>query len=150
MELIDGDAVAPVSVTRRRNQGEARRVVDREHPFRCCVVCGLQLETCLQVAHLDQDAANNAPDNLARLCPTHHWMHDAGLYPVEVIRLLRDHWQATKGVPNHKPRMNDAGIKAALARKRSAAAQKAVITRRANAGARAQPIAILPSRSSQA
>jgi len=108
-------------------------VADRAYPFPCCVVCGLQIETCLQMAHLDHDAANNVSDNLVRLCPTHHWMYDSGLYPIEAIRLLRAHWQATLGIPNHKPRMKDAGVKAASARKRSAAARKAVVTRRANA-----------------
>ena len=59
-------------------------------------------------------------------------MHDAGLYPFEAVPLLQAHWQATLGVPDHKPRMKDAGAKAALARKRSAAARKAVVTRRPN------------------
>jgi hypothetical protein len=106
------------------------------YPFRCCAVCGLQIETCLQIAHLDQDGGNNVPDNLARLCPTHHWMYDAGLYPVEAIRLLQAHWQKTAGVPDHKARMKDAGMKAARTRKRSSAAGKAVATRRQNALAR--------------
>lgn len=74
-----------------RNQNEARRVLDAACPFRCCAVCGLELEAALQVAHLDQQAGNNAPDNLARLCATHHGMLDAGLYPVEAIRLLQAH-----------------------------------------------------------
>ena len=102
------------------------------YPFRCCAVCGLQLAACLQVAHLNQDAANNARENLARLCPTHHGMYDAGLYPPEAIRLLQAHWQSTRGQPDHGPRMKDAGVKAALKRKRTAAARKAVATRRAN------------------
>lgn len=124
---------APPVAARLRNQAEARRVMDGAYPFRCCAVCGLQLATCLQVAHLDQDAGNNEAGNLARLCPTHHWMYDAGLYAVEAIQLLQAHWQATNGQPNHKARMKDAGVKAALKRKRSAAARKAVLTRRANA-----------------
>ncbi len=114
-----------------RNQGEARRVVNATYPFRCCAVCGLQVATCLQIAHLDHNAGNNDPENLARLCPTHHWMYDAGLYPVEAIRLLQAHWQATGGKPDHKGRMKDAGAKAALTRKRRAAARKAVVTRKA-------------------
>ncbi len=40
-------------------------------------------------------------------------MYDAGLYPPEAIRLMRAHWQETKGKPNHKARMKDAGAKAA-------------------------------------
>lgn len=119
-----------------RNQAEARRVADKAYPFRCCVICGLQLAAGLQTAHLDHDATNNAADNLASLCPTHHGMYDAGLYPLEAIRILRAHWQATQGKPNHKPRMKDAGVKAALARKRSAAGRKAAATRRANAALR--------------
>lgn len=115
----------------KRNQREARKVIDAACPFRCCAVCGLQIETCLQIAHLDHHAGNNCPSNLARLCPTHHWMYDAGLYPVEGIRLLQEHWQKTQGVPDHGPRMKDAGPKAALARKRKSAARKAVVTRKA-------------------
>ncbi len=115
----------------RRNQAEARRVAKAAYPFRCCVVCGLQIPTCLTIAHLDHDAGNNSPDNLARLCQTHHWMFDAGLYPIEAITLLRAHWQRTQGVPSHKARMKDAGAKAARARKRGAAARKAWKTRRA-------------------
>jgi predicted restriction endonuclease len=117
-----------------RSQGEARRVLNEHYPFKCCAVCGLQLATCLTVAHLDHDASNNAPDNLARLCQTHHWMYDAGLYPIEAIRLLQAHWQTIRGEPSHKARMKDAGAKAALTRKRSAAARKAVATRKLRAG----------------
>jgi predicted restriction endonuclease len=122
---------------RVRKQGEARRVANAAYPFRCCVICGLQMASSLQVAHLDQDAANNAPENLAHLCPTHHGMYDAGLYPVEAIRLLQAHWQLTQGKPNHKPRMKDAGAKAATKRKWRAAGLKAAATRKANAEARA-------------
>ena len=115
-----------------RNQAEARRVVNAAYPFQCCAVCGLQVATCLQIAHLDHNAGNNTQDNLARLCPTHHWMYDSGLYPVEAIKLLQDHWQVTEGKPDHKGRMKDAGAKAALTRKRRAAARKAVATRQGN------------------
>lgn len=133
--MLDGEAgvVVVVPLVRLRNQAEAHRLLDQASPYRCCAVCGLQLSTCLQAAHLDHDAGNNEPGNLARLCPTHHWMYDAGLYPAEAIRLLQDHWQKTCGVPNHKARMKDAGAKAALTRKRGAAARKAVLTRRARA-----------------
>ncbi len=124
--------------TKRRDQAEARRVLNEHYPFECCAVCGLQITTCLTVAHLDQDRSNNAPDNLARLCQTHHWMYDAGLYPVEAIRLLQAHWQDVRGVPSHKARMKDAGAKAALTRKRKAAARKAVETRRRKTGTAVQ------------
>jgi hypothetical protein len=60
-------------------------------------------------------------------------MYDCGLYPLEGIKLLRAHWQATKGIPSHKARMKDAGAKAARARKLSATAKKSWITRRAKA-----------------
>lgn len=127
------EAPSPPSAIARRNQVEARRVLNAHFPFQCCAVCGLQIPTCLTVAHLDHNAGNNAPDNLARLCQTHHWMYDAGLYPIEAIRLLQEHWQTTKGKPDHAKRMKDAGPKAALIRKRKAAARKAVATRRRNA-----------------
>jgi hypothetical protein len=113
-----------------RKQGEARRVAAKHYPFRCCIVCGLQLPASLTVAHLDHHSGNNDPDNIGYFCSTHHWMYDAGLYPIEAIKLLRAHWQKTAGKPDHKPRMKDAGVKAARARKRSAAARKAWETRR--------------------
>ncbi len=103
-------AVAPFA----RKQAVARRVLNEHYPFKCCAVCGLQIATCLTVAHLDHNAANNAPDNLARLCQTHHWMYDAGLYPIEAVRLLQAHWQTIKGVPDHRGRMKDAGAKSAF------------------------------------
>ena len=123
----------PVSPILPRNQGEARRVANEKYPFRCCVICGLQVSTCLDLAHLDQNAGNNDPDNLVFLCKTHHWMYDCGFYPVEAIKLLRAHWQTTKSTPDHKPRMKDAGAKAAISRRRSASARKAWATRRAAA-----------------
>jgi HNH endonuclease len=123
---IDADNTRPLV----RNQGEARKIAAKHYPFRCCVVCGLQLPASLMVAHLDHHAGNNDPDNLTYLCGTHHWMYDAGLYPIEAIKLPRAHWQRTAGKPDHKPRMKDAGAKAARTRKRRAAARKAVQTRR--------------------
>jgi hypothetical protein len=114
-------------------QAAARKVAAERYPFRCCVVCGLQLPASLTVAHLDHRPGNNDPDNLAYLCGTHHWMYDAGLYPIETIKLLRDHWQKTAGKPEHTPRMKDAGLRP-LGRKRSAAARKAWQTRRRSPG----------------
>ena len=113
-----------------RNQTEARKVAAKHYPFRCCVICGLQLPASLIVAHLDHHAGNNDPDNIAYLCGTHHWMYDAGLYPLEAVKLLRAHWQKTEGKPDHKPRMKDAGAKAAREPKRTASACKAWQTRR--------------------
>lgn len=131
MQDGETEVVVVVPLVRLRNQAEAHRVLNQAMPYRCCAICGLQVSTCLQAAHLDHGAGNNEAGNLARLCPTHHWMYDAGLYPAEAIRLLQDHWQKTRGVPDHRARMKDAGAKAALTRKRSAAARKAVRTRQA-------------------
>jgi hypothetical protein len=121
-----------VASTKERNQAEARRVLCEHYPFKCCVVCGLQIETCLTAAHLDQDPANNAPDNLAWLCQTHHWMFDAALYPIEAIKLLRAHWQVTEDVPDHSGRMKDAGPKAAKTRAQRAAARERADTSQVN------------------
>jgi hypothetical protein len=126
---IDAPASAAPGTSPRR-QGEARHAAAAAYPFRCCVICGLQIGTCLTVAHLDHNPGNNVPDNLAYLCPTHHWMYDAGLYPSEAIKIVRAHWQQTRGVPSHAARMKGAGARAALTRKRSAAARKAWEARR--------------------
>ncbi len=114
----------------KRRQAEARRIAREHYPYKCCCVCGLRLATALDLAHLDQNAGNNDPDNLAWLCKTHHWMFDAKLYPVGAIKALREHWQETRGVPDHSSRMKDAGQKAARTRKRKAGARKAWQTRR--------------------
>jgi len=92
----------------KRRQGEARRIAFEAYPFRCCVICGQQMEASLVVAHLDHHAGNNDPDNLTYLCGTHHWMYDCGLYPIDAVKLLRAHRQRTLGKPGHKPRMKDA------------------------------------------
>ncbi len=115
-----------------RRQSEAKRVARESYPYTCCCVCGLKLATALDLAHLDHDAGNNDPANLAWLCKTHHWMYDAGPYPREAVQMLRAHWQKTKGKPDHSARMKDAGRKAAETRKRSQAARKAWETRRAD------------------
>ena len=104
----------------------------REHyPFVCCVICGLEIKTCLTIAHLDHNSGNNEPDNLAYLCWTHHWMFDADFYPIDAIKLMRQRWQVTKGVPRRVP-MIGAGIRAAHTRKKRRAAKKPSETRRAN------------------
>jgi len=112
-----------------RRQAKAYRVAKQAYPFACCVVCGLQLRTCLTVAHLDHNSGRNDPDNLAWLCWTHHWMFDADLYPIRAIKLMRARWQKTKGVPRRIP-MIGAGTKAAATLKLSARAKKAWKTRR--------------------
>jgi len=112
----------PISLP--RNQNEARRVAAKAYPLRCCVLCGLQIETCLVVAHLNHNPGDKDRDNLAWLCWTHHWMFDCGFYPIIGLKMLRDDWQRPGGhLPSHGPRMKGAGAKAALARKRSAAAE---------------------------
>lgn len=131
--MSEQKVLVAVQLVSLRNQTTARRIVKEAYPFACCAVCGLQVATCLHIAHLDHNAGNNSVENLARLCPTHHWMFDAGLYPIEAIRLMQTHWQKTRGEPDHSARMKDAGARAAGTRKRSATARKAVATRRANA-----------------
>jgi hypothetical protein len=58
----------------------------------------MALGAVLDVEHLDQNHSNNDPDSLVWLCKTHHWMHGAGLYPTKGGKLLRDHWQVSKGM----------------------------------------------------
>lgn len=103
-----------------------------------CAICGLSLPMALDVAHLDQRAGNNDPDNLAFLCKTHHKLVDVGFYPVEMVKFLRDRWTALRdGVwkPDNKLYMKDAGADAALTRARRVAARKAVKTRQAKQAA---------------
>jgi hypothetical protein len=126
--MSDDLVLAPTILPRK--QEEARRVAAATYRFHGCVVCGLQIPTCLNIAHLDQNGGNNDPDNLAYLCQTHHWMYDASSYTEKVIKLLRAHWHETNGIPNHSSRMKTAGADAARTRKRKAAARKAVETRR--------------------
>jgi hypothetical protein len=40
-------------------------------------------------------------------------MYDANLYSKEAIKLLREHWQKTKGKPDHSGRMKTGGVDAA-------------------------------------
>ena len=111
----------------KRSSGEAYKVAREAYPFRCCVVCGLQIEGPT-VAHLDHDSGQNDPDNLAWLCWTHHWKFDADLYPIEAIKIMRKRWQETQEKPRRIP-MIGAGAKAALTRKRSEIAKRAAKTR---------------------
>ncbi len=129
-------ASEPIGVLQRRNTNAARRAAAQAYPFKCCVVCGLQFEAVLDIAHLDHNPGNNDPESLAYLCRTHHWLLDAGLYPLEAIRLMRAHWQANRDKADHSARMKDAGATAARTRKRRVAAHKAVATRRAQDAAK--------------
>jgi predicted restriction endonuclease len=108
----------------KRNQANARNVLRRSYKFWGCAICGIEIEAMLQAAHLDNDASNNDPDNLAWLCPTHHWMMDHCLYPVSGVKLFRDHWEATLGTANHKAVMKDAGPKSVETRRSNAEARR--------------------------
>jgi hypothetical protein len=110
-----------------RNQGEASKVARLAYPFRCCVICGLQIEG-LTIAHLDHNSSNNDPDNLAWMCWTHHWMYDVDFYPVEAVKRIRDRWQKTKGISN-RIGGTDAAKQAGVTRRRKAAARQAAKTR---------------------
>lgn len=46
---------------------------------RCCVCYALTRDTTIkrgQIAHIDKNASNNLPDNLAFLCLEHHDLYD--------------------------------------------------------------------------
>jgi hypothetical protein len=100
-----------------RKPGRAWRVAEKAYTYQCCAVCGSQ--PCLTLAHLNHNAADDDPDNLAFMCWTHHRYYDAGLYPIEAIRSLRDHWQQTQGKECYKAMMKDAGQKALATRRRN-------------------------------
>jgi hypothetical protein len=65
---------------------------------RCCLCFGLNRDVSIvrgQIAHVDRDAANSDPDNLAFLCLLHHDLYDSrslqskGMTPTE-LRSYRD------------------------------------------------------------
>ena len=91
----------------------------------------------LSLLTLTSMQATTISDNLAWFCGTHHRMYDCGLYPEAAIKLLRARWQETKGVPDDKPRMKDAGVKAARKRDYRSRGLKAAAKRKANAEQRA-------------
>ncbi|MBR0868487.1 HNH endonuclease [Bradyrhizobium diazoefficiens] len=129
-------------IKKSRNQSEARRIAELAYPYPGCCLCGQTVGR--ELAHLDHEASNNDPDNLAWLCNHHHWMYDAGLFSLAALKLQRSHWQDRKGERTNAY-MKDAGKKAAATRaanaikkRRSDAARKAVATRRANAARIAQ------------
>jgi hypothetical protein len=108
-----------------RKQAKAREIASRTYPFHGCVICGIELDAILHTAHLNNDPGDNDPDNLAWLCPTHHWMTDHGLYPVTAIKMLRAHWQLTMGQPDHTAVMKQAGPKSAAKRRSNAEERRA-------------------------
>src|SRR5690242_12780648 len=53
--------------------------ITTESRRRCCICFGLKQDSTEkkgQIAHLDHDPSNNAPDNLAFLCFDHHDQYD--------------------------------------------------------------------------
>ncbi len=82
------------SSKRLRRRAEARRVATAAYACRCCVVCGGE---AVGILHLDRENDNIDASNLAFACDTHRVMFEAGLYPAQALRLMRDHWQGTLG-----------------------------------------------------
>ncbi|MCK1677754.1 HNH endonuclease [Bradyrhizobium sp. 150] len=124
-------------IKRVRNQNEARQIAKAAYPYPGCCLCGQTIGQ--ELAHLDHEASNNDPENLAWLCNHHHWMYDVGLFSLAALKVQRAHWQEMKGKRTNAF-MKDAGKKAAVTRAANAAAKlrsevarKAVATRRANA-----------------
>lgn len=52
-----------------RKQAIARRVAAAAYPVHCCVICGLQIPTCITVAHLDHDRGHNEPTRRPKRWP---------------------------------------------------------------------------------
>ncbi len=98
------------------------------HYWHGCAFCGFGIEAVLEVTHLDGNRANDDVANLAILCPTCNKMHGIDLISSSVIREMRDRPREIIWAKRNK----DAGAKAALTKKRRAAAHKAVATRRKN------------------
>ncbi|MBR1147509.1 hypothetical protein [Bradyrhizobium sp. AUGA SZCCT0431] len=121
-------------IEKKRNQAAARRIARLAYPYPGCCLCGQTVGE--EFAHLDHEASNNDPDNLAWLCNHHHWMYDIGLFSAAALKLQRTHWQEMKGKRTNAF-MKDAGKKAAATRAArgigSEMAKNAVATRRANA-----------------
>jgi hypothetical protein len=78
---------------------------------RCCICFGLSgdlSEKSGQIAHLDDNSANNAPDNLAYLCLPHHDQYDGrtsqskGLTIHEVKVYRESLWKAIEQNSHHQ------------------------------------------------
>ena len=96
-----------------------------------CAYCGFAIPEILEVAHVDGSRANNDPENLVILCPTHHKMLDLDIIDNQTILKMR---QRMQNPPiNHKKRMKDAGAKAARKRDYRRRGIKAAETRVKNA-----------------
>lgn len=82
-------------MSRRKISPETQARILAESRRRCAICFGLERDLSRkkgQIAHLDQDPNNNAPDNLAFLCTDHHDEYDSttrqskGLTKLEVQR----------------------------------------------------------------
>jgi 5-methylcytosine-specific restriction endonuclease McrA len=102
-----------------------------------CAHCGFGIQDVLEVCHIDGKRKNNRIGNLVILCPNCHKMYDINLISKRTIEEMRDRPKKVKWAK----RMKDAGVKAALTRKkrivalaqkRRKAARKAVETRTRN------------------
>lgn len=111
-----------------RNTAEAYRIAGATYKMMLCVICGTR--QVIELAHLNQNPGDNDEGNLAWLCPTHHRMFDAGLYPERIVKELRAHWELTQGREDHTARMKGAGKRAATTR-----AQNMEVARKARAAA---------------
>lgn len=109
----------------------AERVCTEAH-YQICAICALTQEVALEACHINNEPSDDNPDNLVWLCRTHHRMMDCGMYPGDIVKALRDHWNDWFGnnrQPDHKRWVKDAGEKAATTRRRSTAARRAWATR---------------------
>lgn len=67
--------------------GNNYRMVCFHYHAKKCVVCSEDL--AVVVHHFDEDKANNKPENLIPLCPTHHfYMHREHLKPIILRKVL--------------------------------------------------------------
>lgn len=115
--LTDAEAA---DLTKPKRVNYRKVAFNHYHASVYCVHCGFGIVEVLEVAHLDGNRKNNAPDNLAILCPTCHKMHDLDIISTETIREMRDRPRVVRW----SKRMKDAGRKAAESRRKSAVARK--------------------------
>jgi len=69
---------------------------NRAYPYLGCCLCGQTVGE--QFVHLDHDADDNDPDNLAWLCRHHRWMVDIGLFSPPALKEQRtgEPWRTTR------------------------------------------------------
>ena len=68
-------AARPNSKNHRTTRGRARQFLA---PTTCALAHIGHCQGPIDTAHLDQDPTNNAPENLAGLCHSHHALYDRG------------------------------------------------------------------------